>query len=469
MEPTITLNRANQQTVRDIVGIFFLEKRTFVLIFAGVVVSALLLSLLAPPIYQTTGELVVKPQFSKPLVFDQDPTRMNVFSEVTEQTMNSVIFLLSSDDVLREVVVRHSLAENSNEKEVLEQVNALRGRLSAEPLTNSNMIRLTLKGRDPQGVVAQLNSVIDAYIKQHIRVNQATEGRFEFFDDQTRQFHDKFSQINSHLAETSKALGVVRPEIQLDGNLTLIREMESSIVQLTNQANAVDAKLGSFRSALKRFHTQDSLSGLPAEALLQYPALVEMEKSLAQLIINRQRANNDYQPASKQATDANSQYFNMKEMIHRQMQQIVSDLEAEAGGYRSGIGKLNGRIGEFNARNAQLAKDATILKKLQMEHDLTAENYKLYSAKKEEARINREKDRAQFANIAVASRPALPVSPWFPKRGLIMMLSIPLGFMLALAITAGVYAMRKKLWTPTDIKLHTRLRYLGSLDAVGSA
>jgi capsular polysaccharide biosynthesis protein len=102
-----------------------------------------------------------------------------------------------------------------------------------------------------------------------------------------------------------------------------------------------------------------------------------------------------------------------------------------------------------------------------LEHKLTKENYTLYSAKKEEARINEEKDRAQFANVTVASRPTVPITPWFPQRGKIMLLSLPLALMLALTFSAMSYAMEQRLWTPTDVSLHTKLRILGTLDTIG--
>lgn len=466
LEKSSPIKQAHTQTVRDIIGIFFLKKGVFVLTLTGVIVGALLLALLSPPTYQTTSELLIKPQFSKPLVFDQDSTRMNVFSEVDDQTINAVIFMITSDEVLREVVVKHQLADANDEKAVLNQAKALRGRLKAEPLTNSNMVKLTLRGRDPKGVVSQLNTIIETFVRHHIRVNQTTEGRYEFFDNQTQQLQDSLIQLNTALAETSKNLGVIQPENQLNGNLALIREMESGSVQMLTKLNSSEARLKAFRSALQRFQSQSSLSGLPAETLAQYPALVEMEKSLAQLVINRQRALSDYQPESKQVQDAISQYANMKEMIRRQMQQIISDLEAEAGGYRNSLNALQKKVKDLKAENAELAKNAITIKRIVLEHDLVAENYKLYSAKKEEARINREKDRALFANVTMASQPNLPTSPWFPQIKTIMMFAVVMGLVLATAVTAAIYAMERKLWTPTDIQLHTKIRYLGSLDAL---
>lgn len=456
-----------RQTTRDIVAIFFVKKHVFVLTLIGVIAGALGISLFIPPIYEASTQLVVKPYNSKPLIFDQDTSRMNVFSEVTEQTMNTVIFLLTSPEVLREVVLIHRLAPAGDEEKILEEVAALKGRIKAEPLTMSSVIKVTLRGRDPQAITAQLNTLADAYIRHHIRINQATEGRLEFFSEQTDFFRDQYERLNQQLAETGKRLDIIDPSLQKDTSLMLIKDLELSKSQLAGQVEVLRARIQSFSSALARFKEEDRLVGLPAETLISYPALVEMEKSLAQLLINRQRAISDFQPTSKQVRDADQQYVSMKTQIRRSMEHIIHDLRAQLASLSRSIDDIDAKIADIRQRGLELAGNALELERLALEHRLTKENYALYSTKREEARINEEKDRALFANVSVANRPVLPTSPWFPQRGKIIMLSIPLGLMLALAFSAMAYAMEQRLWTPTDIALHSGVRVLGAFDAVG--
>lgn len=456
-----------RQTARDIVGIFFLKRDTFVLTLVGVILGALILSFLVPPIYEASTQLLVKPQFSKPLLFDQDTSRLNLESSVNEQTMNTVIFLLNSPEVLREVVVTHKLAPADDEEKILDQIEALRGRVKAEPMTMSNIVRISMRGRDPQGLTDQLNTLVNAYIRHYILVNQATAGRLQFFTDQTNHFREQYGKLNQQLADTSKRLEIIDPSIQKDSALATIRDLEVNKAQIKNQIESLRARAESFNAVLKRFDQEDRLAGLPAETILHYPGLVEMEKSLAQLLINRQRAHNDFRPTAKQVQDADLQYTNMKREIRRSVEQIVADLHAQASSGQRAVGDMDAKMNDLRRRSIQLAGDALEMERLALEHRLTKENYTLYATKQEEARINEEKDRAQFANVSIASRPTVPVSPWFPQRGKIMILSIPLALMLALAFSAMSYAMEQRLWTPTDVALHTELRVLGSLDSVG--
>ena len=457
----------SRQTVRDVVGIFFVKKHVFVMTFVGVIVGALLLSFVTPPTYESTAELLVKPQNSKPLIFDQDSSRMNVFSDVDEQTLNTVIFLLTSPEVLREVVLQQKLAAPDEEEKIQEEINSLRSRIKAEPLTMSSIVKVSIRGRDPQKVKVQLDSVLSSYIRHHVKVNQTAEGVVEFFNQQTDFFKDQYVRYDQKLAEAGRRMDIIDPQGQMESSLLLIRDLEVSKAQALAMAESLRARIRGFESARSRLKQDSSSAGLPAEALLHYPALIEMEKSLAQLAINRQRALSDFQPTTKQVQDAESQVSNMRIQINHYLGQVIADLGNQVNASKRSIEDFDKKITEVHNKSIQLSGDSLELNRIALEQKLNKDNYTLYSTKREEARINEEKNRAQFANVTVASHPSAAITPWFPQRGKIMMLALPLALMLALAFSAFSYSLEQRLWTPTDISLHTNLRMLGSLDALG--
>lgn len=467
--PTAQRQSSYQQTTRDILAIFFIKKHVFLMTFFGVMLGAIALSFLTPPVYEAEMQLVVKPYNSKPLVFDEDSSRMNVFNEVTEKTLNTVIFMLTAPEVLREIVVTHHLAAEDDEKQILKEMASLKGRIKAEPLTMSSLIRVTLRGGNPELITAQLKTLADAYIRYHIKVNQATEGRLQFFTEQTEHFRQKYDAVTKQLAEAGKTLEIVDSAAQKDTGLMLIKDLEISKLQTGVQIGTIKGRIESLKSATRNLQDKGQLVGLPAESLASYPALIEMEKSLAQLHINRQRANNDYQPGSKQVQDAESQYQSMKTQIRRSLEQIIHDLEIQISSLQNNIQDADKKIAQIRSNGLELNGNTLQLEQLTMEQKLTKDNYLLYSAKKEEARINEEKDRARFANIALANPPSQPSSPWFPKKGTILTIALVLAGMLALAFSAIAYAMEQRLWTPTDIILHSNLRILGTFDAIGAS
>lgn len=459
------------QTARDILSIFFLKKQVFQLTFIGVMVGALLLSFLTPPIYQSTALMLIKPQFSKPLVFDQDPSR--TFSpepnRVDENTLNTIIFLLNSTEVLREVVVKHQLAKSTNEHDIVKEIDGLRGRIKAEPQALSSIIQVSFKGGDPREAADQLDTLLHAYIRYHIQTYQSTKGRLAFFDDQTQQFRNRYLQLTNELVAASKAYNVIKPDLQKEKSLLLLKDLEFSKTQLREKIQmlrARNATFGSLLSRLKEDGREAVFPSLPREAILNYPALVEMEKSLAQLLINRQRAHSDFQPGSKPVTDADAQYSNMRTQIRRQMEQITTDIGVEIVSINNAIKDLDARIQEITQENVKLAGNTLEYERLELDQRMNRDNFVMYSTRKEEARINDEKDLAMFANVEIVSRPSVSSTPWFPQPGKILLLSLPVAFILAMALAAGSYAWEKRVWNPTDLGIHTRLHYLGSLDTI---
>lgn len=459
-----------QQTARDLASIFFIKKRVFLMTFFGILLGALAVSLLSPNIYETNMQLVVKPYNAKPLVFDEDSSRMNVFNEVTEKTLNTVIYMLKAPEVLREVVLTHKLADPSDEPAILREIAILQGSITAEPLTLSSLIEVKMRGRDAEGITDQLNTLAAAYIRHHIKINQSTEGRLQFFADQTEYFRQKYEDATARLVEAGRSMQIVDSAIQKDTGLTLVRDLELNKLQTGNQISVLVARIDSFRKAMQRAQSSSNspLSGLPSETIASYPALVEMEKSLAQLHINRQRAANDFQPDSKQVRDAEIQFSSMKAQIQRSITQIIQDLETQVTSLQKMIIDADNKILDLQRSALGLSGNSTLLEKLALDQKIARDNYLLYSAKKEEARINDEKDKAEFANVAVSKRPSVPQTAWFPKKGTIMTVALIVGLMLAFAFSAISYAMEQRLWTPTDIVAHSNLRVLGTFDALNS-
>jgi len=453
-------------TLRDVLSIFFFYKRTFILTFLGVVLGALMLALLSSPSYETTARLVVKPSFDKPAIFQADTSRLSTSDRVDPQAMNTVVHLLTSTDVVRRVVEKHGLADPNDETEMLEAIMLVQDALTVEPLSMSNIIEVSLKGGDPHDVVEMLNSLLDSYIDYHIQVNQSLEGRLQFFDQQSKVFKSKYAQLGQELGDAHRRLNLVNPDIQGDNQLRLVRDMEVRRAELISLLSKLEQRQEYLNHATKNAEIEDGLAGLPSELRSVYPALIEMERSLAQLIINVQRARSDFLPGTKPTADAEKQYRNMHKKILDYLVSAVESIDLDMRSAQLELRQLTENIRQTNEGLGELSADALLLERINFEYRMAEENYSLYEKKREEARINQEKDRSNFANVSVASRPVAPLYPWFPQKGLIMLSAIVLGFLLATAVSAIRYFMDQTIRTPADILLRSRIRLLGTLDTL---
>lgn len=452
-------------TTRDVASIFFYTRKTFVLAFVGVIVGALLVALLSPPVYKVHARLVVKPRIEKPLLFDSGNSNVSLLDKVEQQTLNTVVYLLKSSDVVSEVVRKHNLADSGDETEILKETGALMGRIKAEPLSLSNIIEVELKGGDPIDITEQMNTLLDSYIEYHIKVNQEYSGSLNFFEQQAELYKNRYNELTNRVADARKRLNLANPEIQADNNLNVVRDLEIRRAQLVSEMKAEGLRISQLQSAANNVG-DEALASLPQAVRETYPALIEMERTLAQLIINVRRARSDFKGGSKPVLDAELQYENMRRQISVYILNVVKSLRIGQESIQEEISALDDQINASRATVGQISSNAVLLQRIEFERDLAEKNYRLYEAKREEARINSEKDRSLFANVSIASRPQTPASPWFPRRGLIMMLAIPLAFIVAIAASIIAYSLDHTVRNPTDVHLRTRLRLLGTLDAV---
>lgn len=457
------------QTARDILSIFFFKKHVFIVTFISVVVAALLLSFLFPPIYKVSAQLVIKPKIESPMLFDKEVSRVNVDNRVDIQMINTVIQLIKSPELLRSVVKQHGMAEGDSEKDIQKAVAKLSGKISVEPLALSNMISVTLKGGDRNAMPGQLNSLIDAYISYHIQVNQASIGSLDFFKEQTENYKGNFDRLTDELANKSGDKLVAHPELQKEHILKLIKDLELNKSDSVIEQNNLEYIISQLKSANKGVYVSNTLVTLPMDIMQRFPALEEMEKSLAQLIINKQRATNDYLPSSKQVKDAVRHYNNMLTQISLHIERLVNTLSKSLDHKNEELVTLEEQIVEAQNKLKMITTDSIEMERLALEHSLAKENYTLYNTKREEARINLEKDRALFANVSIATRPVLPIQPWFPQKRKIMLMAIALALFLGLGLTAAMHALDQRVSTPHDIISKTNIRYLGSLDEMSQS
>ncbi len=461
---------ADTQTARDIVSIFFLKKRVFVLTFLSVVLAALAVSLLAPPIYKTSAKLLVMPQIETPVLFDADAARVvGMDNRVDVQVLNTIVQLLKTPAVAERVVDKLRLAEDDTQKAYQAAVGRLLGSIDAEPMSLANIIEVRIKGSAPDTVVDLLNTYLDEFIDYHISVNQSLRGQLDFFDEQMRHFKKRYKILNRKLAEASRKLQVVDPPRQANEVLNVLQELEVQRNVLIAKLKALHTRMRQLEGARRQLRETGQLSGVSTDLLTAFPALEEMQRSITQMLINIQRARNDFRPNSKPVRDAETQYRNMRRQINLQMGSIIEATRDLAASREKEIAELGQRIEEVKRRATKQRTNTIALQRLQLEVRLAKENYELYASRREKARINLEKNKARFANIKVVDRPQPPTAPWFPKKRQLMALAVAVGLILAVGMTLTAYGMDPRVWTPHDLIARTDVRFLGSLTHLSRA
>jgi uncharacterized protein involved in exopolysaccharide biosynthesis len=175
-----------------------------------------------------------------------------------------------------------------------------------------------------------------------------------------------------------------------------------------------------------------------------------MKDRIAQQRIRRIELLSQFQPGSDEVRNTDAEIAAVELIYARTLQRRILIKQQQAA-------TIEKRLAGLNSAERQLED-------LERERQLAVQNYTEYSKRLEDARISEELDRRRVANISILSPPSLPVSPIFPRRLLIMILSLVAGLVLGLAVAVLLQGLSDRITRPRDLAGIEGLEVLGAFD-----
>jgi uncharacterized protein involved in exopolysaccharide biosynthesis len=422
-------------TLRDVVAVFFRNKRlwlvSFVVIFAGTFLYGIL-----RPTYQAEMKVLVKSGRVEPTAtptVTQSPELNR--RGVTEEEMNSEVELLRDRETLGQAVQTAGLVSDGIFSWLLDRgdaskqreraVKRLRDRLDVEPVRKTALISVAYSSSNPQESARVLRCLADAYLQRHVKVHRAS-GETVFFQQQMEQAHQGLGQAEMQLMEFTRDEGVVSAAMERDAELQKLSEGEAEYRQ---------TKVALAETARRIITLQEKLTSLPERTTTQIrnsdnPELLEKLKStLLALQLKRTELLTKYEPSYRLVQEVDKQIAEAKGALAAEDQAPLRDETTEKDQNHEWVkAELVKAQVEFNAlqsrataMNIQLASSRNHARQLgdraiQQEELLrelkTAEDkYVLYANKSEEARISDALDQDHILDVSLAEEPEVPALP----------------------------------------------------------
>jgi len=188
-------------TLRDVLAVFFRQRRLILFCFFGVFLSVLLYALFSPN-YEAHMKILVRRGRADPVVTAQ-ATAPAEFSreEIAEEELNSEVELLRDEDLLRKVVQAVGLfssdplrflpfRRNDEDAQLARAVERLGKRLQVEPIRKTNLIDVRYRSRDPELAAQVLKTLGALYVEKHTEVHRPS-GEFHFFEQQSAEYSQR--------------------------------------------------------------------------------------------------------------------------------------------------------------------------------------------------------------------------------------------------------------------------------------
>lgn len=481
---------SNTISLRDGAGALFRRKFLVLFTFLAVVVGTAIVTFLLPDKYESRTKILVKNQRVDVAI---TPEATNgyagsaVGSEVSENQINSEIELLTSKDLLTQVVTQCGLA-NANSgwfgKDAAPEaarVERAAERLSKDlvitPARKANIISISYSSNSPQLSALVLNKLGELYLEKHLKLNHPT-GAADFFKDRADEYETQLKAAEQRFAEFQQSNNLVvltqQKELTLQKTAEAkakLLESEAAVNEATNRGKRVEQQLTAIP---KRVVTQSRTLPNQYSAERLNTMIVELQNRRTQLltkfrpedrlvrevdeqirITSEALGKAEQRTAVEQATDLNP--------LRTTLETELSRARLDQSGAQARRDTLAGQLQQYQQALQKLEGDTAKHNDLQRQVQQAESNYQLYAKKREESRIADELDRQKITNVSIAESPVAPQLPTSPNRLLNLILGVVLAGFLSVGTVFSAELLNDTVYTPQQLEALTGAKVLATV------
>ena len=399
-------------TLRDFLFIVFSKKHVILGVMGFAIAVTMAISFLASPIYEVSSEILIKPRLNDGL---QTAAARGVVqaSPVQQEDINSEIAIFYTDQLLRTVATKLMLYE--------------------VPPVWIHKVRMAIKGFMVDIGLSEPEDPIDKAIetlREDLEVIPVTGSNVIRVTLQGEDPVRVAATVNALVSEF------------IDRHIRVYRE-EGSLKFFKQQAALYYQRYQEASDRLKEFQTKWNIVDVKAQKTANVELVknlrAEHTKALVPLLTERDKIAVLYPACSPERKDIEERIKRVRQTFQQQIENI-------------------------EAQSAALSEKELTLNRLQIEVTQNEKVYLLYQDKTEEARIAEQRDQNRVANVSVASEAHVPSVPVFPKKLILLLISIPVGAFVGLCGAFMAFYMDHTVKTPQFLASHSGLPVLATID-----
>jgi uncharacterized protein involved in exopolysaccharide biosynthesis len=479
----------NSISLRDGAAAMFRRKGLVIFIFAAVVIGTAIVTFLLPNKYDSRMKILVKNQRVDVAITPEQTggaSAPTIENEVSENQINSEIELLTSKDLLTQVVNECGLANGEKgwfsrpappAVMVEVAVNRLAKDLVITPVRKANVITISYSSNSPQVSAAVLNKLGELYLEKHLKLNHPA-GASDFFTHRADEYEAQLRQAEQQMTDFQQRNNLVVLSQQKDLTLqktadakTKLLESETALNEATNRIARVEQQLAVLP---KRIVTQSKQLPNQYSAERLNTMIVELQNRRTQLLTK-------FRPEDRLVREVDEQIRTTREALVRAEQKTAVEentdlnplrqiLETELSrarldqaGARARRETLAGQLQQYEGALKKLEGDTATHNDLQRQVKEAEDNYQLYAKKREEARIGDELDRQKITNVSIAEAATAAQIPSSPNRSMNLVLGVVLAGFLSLGCVFTAEMLSDAVYTPRQLEALTGAHVLATV------
>lgn len=448
--------------------IVWARKLTFLLVFAVITAGALLFTVLVTPLFQSEALLMT--------TLDRAQRTQTQFPETLRYQLNSQIYIISSEDVLRgaisefgpqklypgqeraasfqalnllplplaAIITRgsdflRSKTPDENRPDIDRALLKVKKRLAVILEKDSQILKLTFRHPDPTIAEQFLSVVVRDFLRRQADLSGNAEAP-AFFHQEAARYRDEYRKASAELSEFSKQHAIY--SVSQETELALSRR-DSTLAALAKTRGTIaekEAQAATFQNTLTQLRRRISLPGEITGPKQNVPAVTGGTDGLTDS--NKVPANESplllvkvFQETAQSLVNLNSEIVGLKSLGKAQAD-TLSDVENK-------LGSLSTISSEYRRLNDQLNQVSKVLE--------------AHIGRAADAQMNANWDASEkLSNVKVAQSATTPTEPVFPPKPLFIALGAVIGLVGGTAACVGMEAASARR---RDARARRRARY----------
>lgn len=483
----------------DYIRVLLKHQWTILTVFAVIVVSVVLFSFTATPIYQATTRIIIEKENPKVVSFQEvmsvDSSGMDyyqtqykiiesravanevikrlkldqneefvpkpgLFSDIRETILSPVTYLKS---LLKTETPAPALTGEGLAEPYSPLVPAFITRIKVSPIRNSRLVDLSFEAKDPVLAARIANTVARAYIDLTLQTKlKATSDAVNWLNQQVEQEKKKVEQAEQALLQYKQDQGIVTDFSSNVETITAqkLAELNKQVVDATSRRVEAETR---FRQAKNLGNNPDSMGSIPE--VLHNALIQDIKKQEVELHKRLSEHSKRYGANHPQIIALNNELKSLNGRKTAEIHRVISALQNE---YRVALAReqsLKDALGQQKGETLSMNKKAIDYNVLKREAETSREMFDVLIKRFKETSLTED---IRTGNIRVVDPAEIPKSPAKPKKTQNILLSIVVGLSLGIGLAFFLDYIDSTIKLPDEVTRYLKIPYLGPVPAMAA-
>ena len=339
------------------------------------------------------------------------------------------------------------------------QVNAIRSRISVEPIMDTRLVNVSVEDTDPVFAKDIANAVAQSYIDYHMTSRLETaRSSMSWLTEQLRDMKEKIKKSEKNFYEFKKRKGIFSIEGKQRIDTQRIAEINSYYGDAKNRRLELEATIKELRKILDHNTGERSPPTIIKTGVLQ-----DLHSELVMAEIELSKLQKTYRWKHPMILEMNSRIQQIKDTFDAELKKSLNNLNSEHKVLKNRERSLLSTIRQYETEALALNKKEMQYVILEREVETNKELHNLLLTKFKETNVA---EGMNITNIRLVKPAVTPEIPIKPKKKLNLILGAIMGLMTGIGFAFFLEYLDRTIKTPEQVDQYLNLPILGAIPKV---